>query len=233
MKTKYLSFLLAGIVSQSFGLVSPVLAGFYVIPVSRSESSTLCTGPDEVLSAGQCWKDRNLGASQVATSSVDSAAFGDLYQWGRLGIGHQNRTSLTISTLSANDIPGHNQFIVSTTAPYDWRSPQNDNLWQGLSSVNNPCPQGFRLPTEAEFETERASWISNNADGAFASPLKLAMGGWRRDSDGVVKDEGNYGGYWTSTASTTYARDLIFSDNNARMNTSDRADGYSIRCIKD
>ncbi|WP_372934176.1 hypothetical protein, partial [Mariniphaga sediminis] len=32
---------------------------------------------------GKTWMDRNLGASQVATSSTDIAAYGDLYQWGR------------------------------------------------------------------------------------------------------------------------------------------------------
>src|SRR5690554_918324 len=31
---------------------------------------------------GEIWMDRNLGASQVATSSTDEAAYGDLYQWG-------------------------------------------------------------------------------------------------------------------------------------------------------
>jgi hypothetical protein len=37
--------------------------------------------------------DRNLGASQVATSSTDPASYGDLYQWGRPADGHQIRTS--------------------------------------------------------------------------------------------------------------------------------------------
>ncbi|MCD4736862.1 MAG: hypothetical protein K8R53_12530, partial [Bacteroidales bacterium] len=32
---------------------------------------------------GKVWLDRNLGASQVATSSTDTNAYGDLYQWGR------------------------------------------------------------------------------------------------------------------------------------------------------
>ena len=31
---------------------------------------------------GRTWIDRNLGASQVATSPTDTAAYGDLYQWG-------------------------------------------------------------------------------------------------------------------------------------------------------
>jgi hypothetical protein len=118
---------------------------------------------------GKTWMDRNLGASQVATSSTDANAYGDLYQWGRGSDGHQCRNSPNTSTLSSTDQPGHGSFIFS---PSDWRSPQNGNLWQGLSGINNPCPSGYRLPTEAELNSERLSWISNNAAGAFASPLK-------------------------------------------------------------
>ena len=36
---------------------------------------------------GAIWMDRNLGASQVATSSTDAASYGDLYQWGRAADG--------------------------------------------------------------------------------------------------------------------------------------------------
>ena len=32
---------------------------------------------------GKVWMDRNLGAGRVATSSTDTEAYGDLYQWGR------------------------------------------------------------------------------------------------------------------------------------------------------
>lgn len=116
---------------------------------------------------GRTWMDRNLGASAVATSSDDANAYGDLYQWGRGADGHQIRTSNTTETLSSSDTPGHGDFIINASTPFDWRVPQNDNLWQGVDGVNNPCPAGTRLPTEAEFHVERLSWSSNNADGAF------------------------------------------------------------------
>jgi hypothetical protein len=51
-----------------------------------------------VVSAGQIWMDRNLGASRVATSSTDSEAYGDLYQWGRGTDGHEKRDSGTTLT---------------------------------------------------------------------------------------------------------------------------------------
>ena len=42
---------------------------------------TLAAG--EILSpTGKIWMDKNLGATQVATSSTDAASYGDLYQWG-------------------------------------------------------------------------------------------------------------------------------------------------------
>jgi len=128
----------------------------------------------------ECWLDRNLGATQVATSSDDILAYGDLFQWGRLNDGHQVRTfTTTTSTLSSSDVPGHGVFIKAPSSPYDWRSPQNDNLWQGVTGTNNPCPDGYRLPTHDEWNTERLSWSTNNAAGAFASLLKLPVAGHR------------------------------------------------------
>ncbi|MBN4083020.1 DUF11 domain-containing protein, partial [bacterium AH-315-A23] len=121
---------------------------------------------------GKTWMDKNLGATQVATSSTDTAAYGDLYQWGRLTDGHEKRTSSTTTAISSNDMPGHGDFIINTLNWGDWRSPNNNNLWQGVTGTNNPCPNGYRIPTNAELDAERLSWVSNDAAGAFASPLK-------------------------------------------------------------
>jgi uncharacterized protein (TIGR02145 family) len=177
--------------------------------------------------------DRNLGASQVATSSTDTAAYGDLYQWGRGTDGHQIRTSDTTSTLSSSDNPGHSNFILAPNSPFDWRSPQNTNLWQGVSGINNPCPSGYRLPTEAELNAERTSWISNNAAGAFASPLKLPVAGDRNFSTGSLGTVGSSGYYWSSTVDGANSRYLVFFSSNAYMNSYARAHAFSVRCIKD
>ncbi len=181
---------------------------------------------------GECWMDRNLGATQVATAYNDANAYGDLFQWGRLADGHQNRTSGTTTTLSSTDVPGHDKFILTSSSPYDWRSPQNNNLWQGVSGTNNPCPSGWRIPTEAEWTLERASWSPQDYNGAFASPLKLTVAGYR-SSNGSLGNVGSNGYYWSSTVSGTYARRLAFNSSNASMNYYDRADGFSVRCIKD
>ena len=181
---------------------------------------------------GETWMDRNLGASQVADSSTDANAYGDLYQWGRAADGHESRTSGTTSTLSNSDTPGHGDFITVGTDPYDWRSPQNDNLWQGVSGTNNPCPSGYRLPTGAEWEAERTSWSSNDAAGAFASPLKLPVAGIRI-INGSLRDVGSDGRYWSSALNVDVSRSLYFSSSNALLGSGSRASGFSVRCLKE
>ncbi len=182
---------------------------------------------------GRIWMDRNLGATQVATGSTDADAYGHLYQWGRGSDGHQERTSTVTSTLSSTNSPGHGQFIIVSNSPFDWRSPQNDNLWQGVNGTNNPCPDGYRLPTEAEWTTEQLSWSTNNSAGAFASPLKLPMAGNRSRSNGSFIDAGHRGAYWASNVDGTNARSLVFVTNGTAMVINVRSQGYSVRCIKE
>ena len=182
---------------------------------------------------GRIWMDRNLGASQVADSSTDADAYGDLYQWGRAADEHESRTSDTTYTLSDSDDPGHGDFILSPDDPYDWLSSQNDSLWQGVSGTNNPCPEGYRLPTEAEWDAERQSWSSNDAAGAFASPLKLPVAGYRKSSDGSLSNVGSNGYYWSSTVDGMRSWYLLFTGYNTNIYKSARATGVAVRCIKD
>ena len=186
-----------------------------------------------VSTTGKIWMDRNLGASQVATISTDAASYGDLYQWGRGTDGHQIRTSATTASFSSTNQPANGNFIFETTNG-DWRSPKNDNLWQGVSGVNNPCPTGYRIPTETEWNAEISSWTGgNNATGALASPLKLPLAGNRYRKDGSLESVGTTGWYWSSTVTTANSRGLSFTSQSASMENGARANGYSVRCTKD
>ena len=180
---------------------------------------------------GKCWMDRNLGASRVATLTNDANAYGDLFQWGRLEDGHQARTSVITTTLSDSDSPGHGSFIYGMSSPYDWRSSQNDNLWQGVLGINNPCPSGWRIPTSVEWDTERASWSSQNYTGAFNSILKLTPAGYRSYTNALLIASGLKGYYWSSSVSGTDISYLYFATVASITNKS-RAEGLSVRCIK-
>ena len=215
-------------------------------PVYLSGSIFCASGVTAVVdvtnpTTSKIWMDRNLGASQVAASSTDTLSYGSLYQWGRSSDGHQCRYSSTTATLSSVDQPAHGNFILAPNTPFDWRSPQNNNLWQGVNGDNNPCPSGYRIPTEAELNAERASWSSQNNLGALASPLKLPMPGTRYNYNGSFVDVGTGGYYWGSTVKTiqdmggsyTGSSYLYFSSSGgAYMADDKRASLFSVRCIK-
>lgn len=182
---------------------------------------------------GRIWMDRNLGAIRAATSSSDSLSYGDLYQWGRGADGHQLRKSPTTSLLSSTIHPEHGSFILSdSNGNWDWLSPQYKKLWQGIKGENNPCPLGYRLPTESEWRAEYSSWEINNATGAFASPLKLPATGAREPRNGSIIFEGMHGVYWSSTILDGEVRGLGFSSDTLHMIYFDNARGLSVRCIK-
>ncbi len=182
---------------------------------------------------GKTWMDRNLGASQVATSSTDEDAYGDLYQWGRAADGHQCKDSETTLTKSSTDIPGHGKFIIDPEDIAGWQNPKNDNLWQGVNEVNNPCPSGYRLPTKTEWEEEVESWSSKDADGAYNSILKLPVAGFRCGNNSSLNDVDTHGHYWSSTVNGAHADFLVFTSSYAFMANYYRAYGRSVRCIKD
>jgi hypothetical protein len=212
-------------------------------PEHQAHGDILGECPGEVLSpTGRIWLDRNLGASRVATSSTDYLAYGSLYQWGRGSDGHQltNWTSSTAGTpfnsytvtQSSTDAPGHSLFI--SVFP-DWRNPPNDNLWQGVNGINNPCPAGYRLPTISEFNAELATFSPQNSDGAFASVLKLPVAGRRQGGD-FLSDGGVAGYYWTSSVNfTTYnaSYSVLIYNYNGYFDFTGRVMGNCVRCIKD
>lgn len=193
---------------------------------------------------GRIWMDRNLGASQVATASDDALAYGNLYQWGRASDGHEIRDPIS-STASGPVTSGNEGANFITINPSDniddWLTPQDDTRWNTGTEVapvknttHDPCPSGYRIPTLTEFDAERTTWSSNDAAGAFASDLKISLGGLRRRNNGNITDVGSKGRYWTSTIATNdtdRARGIFIDSGGAAENV--RGNGYSVRCIKE
>jgi hypothetical protein len=183
-------------------------------------------------STGRTWMDRDLGALNVPSFTTDQSGYGDLYQWGRPSDGHQCRTSIVITNLSTVDQPGHPNFISTGTG--DWRNPYNSSLWQGVSGINNPCPIGYRVPTEAELDFERVTWNTNNSNGAFASPLRFPLGGVRGYSNGSISHLNTQGSYWVSNVSGSPGlanRRLRIENTNSFFIFDGSGSGASIRCI--
>jgi PKD repeat protein len=198
----------------------------------NSDSITVVTEIQNPIT-GKIWMDRNLGAARVAISPNDALSFGDVYQWGRYADGHQCRNnSQHTFTRSSSDRPNHSAFIIYDLFPADWRFPQNANLWQGESGVNNPCPIEFRLPTIAEWNGERDSWTTPNANGAFNSALKFTRAGMKNIGNNF-QDVSEIGLYWTSSTFQTDSRSFVLTTTGAADGLHQRGNALSIRCIKD
>jgi uncharacterized protein (TIGR02145 family) len=210
------------------GFIAPFLSAEETAVVDVTNPATSLT-----------WMDRNLGAMTAARSSADCWAYGNLYQWGRASEGHEDRSSGITSTNATTALPNDGNswdglFITEPDSPYDWLSPQVGTLWQGTSGPNNPCPAGYRLPTEAELDAERLNWTGgNNAAGAYASPLKLPVTGGRDHSDGSLDNGNSDGRYWSSTVNVEDSQYLYFYSNAAGISSNGRAYGFSVRCVKD
>ena len=213
-------------------------------PAPYPANSVFCNDSTVVVTVynpdtGDTWMDRNLGASQVADSATDNNAYGSLYQWGRFSDGHQCHTSTTTSTNASTPAPGSGanewdgKFITESNSPYDWLTTPDDNLWQGVSGTNNPCPSGYRLPTGTEWSDEISGWSGINPVSAFNSPLKLPAAGFRYYLNGTIYDDSS-GEYWSSTVNGTNADNMYFTPSfGGGVHGEKRAFGFSVRCIKD
>ena len=215
-------------------------ANWYVIDQSIPSTSYVLSTCDGAIFAwndvtnpitGRTWMDRNLGASQVATSGSDASSYGDYYQGGRGTDGHQCRTSSVQIGQSTTPDPGHGNFLNSY--PLHWLNPIDPNLWQGVNGVNNPCPEGYRIPTREEWVEEINTWTSNSG---MDSVLKLPYVGYRWvngsfNGTGI----GNEGRYWSSTRfnDINYYNLRIKNNISPQIGNSGAMIGYGCRCIKD
>ncbi|MDR1762920.1 MAG: hypothetical protein LBR64_03030 [Dysgonamonadaceae bacterium] len=88
--------------------------------------------------------------------------YGGLWQWGRRTDGHENRMpskadgpysgpfdyNKQIPPFAA---PFYGSYVVAAQAPFDWRVPQTDNLWDGTTPTSDPCPDGWRVAEISDF----------------------------------------------------------------------------------
>jgi uncharacterized protein (TIGR02145 family) len=201
---------------------------------------------------GKIWLNNNLGAdyaninsgsfniAQQATAYNDWHAYGSLFQWGRKPDGHElvgwtsaSAGTLTGATATRADIPAHANFITSSTSPYNWRvTTTTTDLWDGATSANNPCPSGFRVPTDAEYTTLVSAAGITNYTNAQSSVLHFSVPGYRNGNNGTLGSAGASGYYWSSMPNGTNAYDRYFYSGSTTSLTNNRALGFSVRCLQ-
>ncbi|WP_396185930.1 FISUMP domain-containing protein [Flavobacterium sp.] len=191
----------------------------------------------------------NLGVtgSQDPLTHQGGANNGALYQWGRQTDGHEVRTSATQAGPVAGAVAS--KFITSASPPYDWISPQDGTRWLDASkTANDPCPSGFRVPTQAQWgglfrdgttsgapnTATRNTWTWTGNGFTVGANLYLPAAGYRGVSVAALYAVGTYGYYWSSTVNGTNAYLLFFDSGNVNPgNNLFRGSGYSVRCISE
>ena len=231
-----------------------------ITTVSSTNTFAYCDGTritdivELTSTTGRTWMDRNLGANRVAQSNNDNYAYGCLYQWGRGNDGHAsiNWTSATTgvavavasNSLSSSSSPGNSTYYYPTAPVVDWLSSPNNDLWQGLQGVNNPCPDGFRLPTRAEYVAEFTAYsISSSANNNAiftngpGTGFKFTLSSFRYNgalNNININPNDKAGFYWTSTIgpSTSKSYHTYFTPTSVSNLENSRYFGLSVRCVR-
>lgn len=110
----------------------------------------------------------------------------------------------------------------------------------------DPCPAGWRVPSIGEWEAIGAgnttvikAWSDATKlmtiTGVGSDRLILPAAGFRSSSSGASSSQGALGYYWSSSvpAGTTSASYVLFNSATLNSSTSNRATGFSVRCVQE
>lgn len=170
---------------------------------------------------GDVWLDRNIGAT-----STDP---------GTYGAGGVNAAS--IGQMIQYGKPYGSAYDASYEIDYD-----------ALGEWTTICPEGYAVPTLAEFNAAIAKVTGGTVSGngvsgsagitltLMASELKLPLGGWLTGGATVPQAYGEGAAYWTSSKGSNTAPWKVDINNNTATNTganwADAAWQIPVRCVK-
>ena len=178
----------------------------------------------------------NLGAANTSADPFTPTweINGGYWQWGR----------------SAEAAAGPTATDPKNGAVSGW-NPDNaaNGAWaDGSKTANDPCPTGYRVPTQAQWDgvvanntptfvgtfsgTFSGSATNYEAGVKFGDQLMLPAAGFRLGYDGALYYRGSGGYYWSSAElDSGDAWFLYFDSSNAGTNSYGRTNGSSVRCV--
>ncbi|MDX8571849.1 hypothetical protein OZ666_09155 [Elizabethkingia sp. HX QKY] len=183
------------------------------------------------------WNDimcHNLGADQSVDPFIPSAAIhGAKYQWGA-------QTGEAGRYYSQSDDQSNSGTILG------WNNiGKPDGSWSESSkTVNDPCPTGYRIPKQAEWQAIidnntityiGSNWTSSSTNYnngiKIGNDLFLPATGYRSFNNGQLGGRGFGAEYWSSGILGTNGSSLLVTNGNATMGIGSRTLGMAIRCI--
>jgi uncharacterized protein (TIGR02145 family) len=175
----------------------------------------------------------NLGANTALDPHTPvQGIHGNYYQWGILAHVADDTTS------------------AAAISPWNTDSAANGAWADGSKTGTDPCPAGFRVPTNAQWagvianntRSSTGSWAAGDANFGSAlhwgpdvstKNLTLPAAGYRSASNGALNARGSLGVYWSSTERGTSAYFLDFTSSYATTNDYGRTNGFTVRCVSE
>jgi len=195
-----------------------------------------------VIIGNQCWFAKNLAyLPSVVGSATNSNTTPCYYVFGYNGV-----------DVSAAKVTGN---YTTYGVLYNWPAAMagSASSTTNPSSVKGVCPEGWHLPSDAEWteltdflsgtsvaggklkETGTVHWMSPNT-GATDEFGFTALPGGDRITDGTFNNTTTHGYWWTTTEDTplyAWNRGLYFNSGVVYRSSSTFGFGFSVRCVKD
>lgn len=162
--------------------------------------------------------------------------FGDYYQWGRI-------TTAATATDPATPAGAITNWDPSNVSNRSWNGGTEDTP---AKTLNDPCPEGYRVPTNTEWQgviannvrSSVGTWVddpTNFSTGTkFGNSLFLPATGYRAAADGALVYRGHYLYYWSSTFYSTNQAWYIYynlTDSEPKRGVIPRPYAMAVRCI--
>ncbi len=185
-----------------------------------------------VLINGQCWMKENLNEITSTTPSPTWVNGSDKGWYGYYAGG-----------------PFTNEGLL-----YQWSAAMNGSTSERAQGV---CPTGWHVPSDCEWmylehgqgmpiDEQKGAYMRNNgnvgqklkvssANGTNSTGFTALLAGWRNATDGTFGDRSAWGYWWSSSAdaSNAYFRGVQKWNSGVQRTGASKANGYSVRCLKD
>ena len=130
-------------------------------------------------------------------------------------------------------VPGYDGTDVSTAkATYNYTTYGALYNWPAATTA---CPSGWHLPTDAELTT-LTDTTGNSKEALISAGWFNNLFAGSRNTDGLFYNLGSYANFWSSSASSSSAawrRYLTTSNSTVNRSGSNKAYGFSVRCLRD
>lgn len=141
--------------------------------------------------------------------------------------------------------PDNNGMVKGAWYQKLWNANEGTDNAEVVKTANDPCPTGWRVPTEAEWKaidvnSNNLVWSTESRNLTIwgkesGKNLILPAAGCRLNATGGSSGMSSHGYYWSSSTPTddVNATYVGFTNTQLSVSTGYRAAGYSVRCVQE